>query len=191
MADHYVANQKRIIRRRVSKFLPVFFTILFLVSVVIGVVLWAIFPLPNAWETEDITIVDIQYREKRRYSRYANPGYELTDENGNVYWISDESTWPEKGQTYTITFVHKAGYRQLHAISHNGEVLKSLEHSIAVWERDSGYLVLILVFCTVVSIQLFIHLYRVCHHPEILECKKRIAAYEEKMYQRALKKQRK
>ena len=189
MADHYVANQKRIIRRRISKFLPTFFVVLILLSMVVSILLWAYFPTPDAWETEDITIVDIQYRERRRYSRYAVEGYELTDENGNLYWIAGELTWPEKGQTYTVTFEHRAGYRQLHAISHNGEVLKSLEQSITVWERDSGYFLLILIFCAVGYVKLFIHLYKVCHHPEILECKKRIATYEEKMRQRALKKQ--
>ena len=104
MADNYIANQKRIIRRRIQKFLPSFFTILFLVSLVFGAILCGLLPSPHSWKSEDITIVDIQYLKKPRgFARYARSGYELTDSNGNIYWIAGELTWPKEGQTYTVT----------------------------------------------------------------------------------------
>ena len=189
MADRYIINQKHIIRRRIIKFLPTFFVVLFLVSIIFGVVLWAALPVPSAWKSEDITIIDIQYRKKPRgYARYSSGGYELTDENGNLYWVAGELTWPQEGKTYSITYAQKSIYRRLKAVSHNGEVLKALDSSIAAWEQDSGVFLLILLCCTAVYIRLFIQLYKELHHPEILECKKRIHAYEEKMQKRMMKK---
>ena len=171
MADRYIINQKHIIRRRIIKFLPTFFVVLFLVSIIFGVVLWATLPVPSAWKSEDITIIDIQYRKKPRgYARYSSGGYELTDENGNLYWVAGELTWPQEGKTYSITYAQKSIYRRLKAVSHNGEVLKALDSSIAAWEQDSGVFLLILLCCTAVYIRLFIQLYKELHHPEILEC---------------------
>ena len=191
MADNYIANQKRIIRRRIQKFLPSFFTILFLVSLVFGAILCGLLPSPHSWKSEDITIVDIQYLKKPRgFARYARSGYELTDSNGNIYWIAGELTWPKEGQTYTVTYAQETIYRHFKAISHNGKVLKPIDTSIAAWERDSHVYVLILGGCAIVYIGLFVQLYKELHHPEILACKKRIFAHEAKMQRRALEKQR-
>ena len=191
MADNYSANQKRIIRQRIQKFLPSFFTILFLVSLVFGAILCGLLPSPHSWKSEDITIVDIQYLKKPRgFARYARSGYELTDSNGNIYWIAGELTWRKEGQTYTVTYAQETIYRHFKAISHNGKVLKPIDTSIAAWERDSHVYVLILGGCAIVYIGLFVQLYKELHHPEILACKKRIFAHEAKMQRRALEKQR-
>jgi hypothetical protein len=189
MADQYIANQKRIIKRRISKFWPVFFVGLFLASIFLWMGLWALLPTPQNWKTEDITIVDIQYRSKPRgFARYAPDGYELTDSNGNWYWVAGELTWPQKGQSYTVTYEQKPIYRYLKAVSHQGEVLKEIDSSIAAWERDSGPFLMMICGSIVVYVWLFVRLYKELHHPEIISCKKRIFDYEAKMQRRALDK---
>ena len=59
MADRYVENQKRIIKRRLSKFWPFFFTVLMLITPFLFTGFWLLLPTPQAWKTEEITIVDI------------------------------------------------------------------------------------------------------------------------------------
>ena len=179
---NYIAKQKHINRQRMRGFLNYFFTVLITVTVVFCAVACAMLPTPHFWKTEDITVVDIQHRNKPRgFARYAPGGYELTDDNGHLYWLEGECTWPQKGESYTVTYAQKSIYRQIKAVSYNGEIIISRDNSIADWEHNSSFLLLILVCCCFVYVRLFIQLYKQLHHPEILACKKRISAHREKV----------
>lgn len=189
MADRYVENQKRIIKRRLSKFWPFFFTVLMLITPFLFTGFWLLLPTPQAWKTEEITIVDIQYRYKPRgLARYAPDGYELTDSNGNMYWVAGELTWPREGEIYTVTYAEKPIYCKLKAVSYQGEVIKDIDSSVNAWERDSGPCLFMIIGSILGYGWLFAQLYKQLHHPEILACKKRIFDYEAKMSRRALDK---
>lgn len=187
MADQYVFNQKRIIRKRLNRIWPGVITVFLLVSLVFGVLLWAFLPVPSSWKTEEITITEIRHRSKPRgFVRYAAEGYELTDSDGNLYWLGGELTWPREGQRYTVTYGEKLIYRYMKGVTQNGEILRSLDDYRAAWERDSRFLLPMLALCLAAYVKLFLHLYRELHHPEILACKKRIAAHEARLRRRAL-----
>ena len=192
MADHYIENQKKIIRRQVSKFLPGYITVYFFLFLFIGVFLFTLDPPPQTWETDEITFVDVQYRSKRRtIARYAPDGYELTDQNGNRYWSDYELNWQELGKPYTIKYFMREGYRICCAVSQEDTVILSEADGIAAWKQNMEDTALVLFLCTCILIYVSRSFYKALNTPEIRECRKRIRIHQAKENRRSLEKQRK
>lgn len=192
MADQYIENQKKIIKRRIKKVLPGHLIALGLLLLILGVILYGTDPPPSMWKTDEITIVDIQYRSRARtLARYASPGYEVMDQNGNLYWSGREITWEEIGETYTIKYFVRGSYRRLQAVSHGDTVIISEVQKTDIWERDFSICMLLLIFCMICIIRQLRALHRDLHHPEIVACKNYIRIHEAKLARRASERRRK
>ncbi len=183
MADKYIEGQRRILHKRLMTFLPGYITALLMASLVFLVVFFGTEPPPDMWKTDEITITDIQYRGRpRSMARYTSPGYEITDQNGNLYWSGSELTWEQIGETYTIKYYDRGSYRRLRAVSQGDLVIISEADRIALWKQDfPAYIIMQLA-----SLAFMIHMIRCMRrdlrHPEILACKDRIKKREEKLY---------
>lgn len=189
MADKYIENQKKMIKKQIGKLLPGYLVIFFFLLLVIGTLIYAMDPPPQTWKNDEITFVDVQFRNKRgTLARYASSGYELIDQNGNLYWAGKELTWEELGETYTIKYFMREGYRVLAAVSCGDRVIISEEKQIASWNQTNGELALLLLVCVVVMIRVMWLLYKEFQHPEIQNARKRIQMHEAKKARRTIEK---
>lgn len=185
MSDKYIETQRRIIRKRIMKTLPGYATSLLLALVVFLVVLFGTEPPPGMWKSDEITIVDIQYRGRpRSLARYTTPGYEVTDQNGNLYWSGTELTWEEIGETYTIKYYDRGAYRRLRAVSQGDRVIISEAERIALWKQDFPFFILMQLASLSFILYLLRCMYRDFQHPEIRACRERIRLREQKLHRR-------
>lgn len=192
MVDKYIDNQKKMIKKQISKFLPGYLMVFFFSFLIIGALIYGMDPPPQTWKNDEIIFVNVQFRNKQRtLARYASSGYELVDQNVNLYWAGKELTWQELGKTYTIKYFMREGYRELGAVSCGDATIISEEDKIAVWEQTTGELSLLLLVCVIIIIRMSQSLNKELKNPEIQECRKRIRIYEAKTNRRARDKHRK
>lgn len=185
MSDKYIDGQKRIIRKRIMKTLPGYVTFLLLALVVFLAVFFGTEPPPGMWKSDEITIVDIQYRGRpRTLSHYTSPGYEVTDQNGNLYWSGSELTWEEIGETYTIKYYNRGAYRRLRAVSQGDRVIISEERRIELWKQDFPFFILMQLASLAFIIRMIRCIYRDFQHPEIRACRERIRRREQQLCRR-------
>ena len=174
------------------KTLPGHITVLLLAFVVFVAILYGMDPPPQMWKTEEITILDIQYRSRpRTLSHYTSPGYEVIDQDGNLYWSGSELTWEKIGETYTIKYFNRGNYRRLRSVAQGDSIIISEAKRIAIWEQDIGFFLMLLFICLIVIIRQLRYLIRDLQHPEIQDCRKRIRIHEAKTNRCTLEKHRK
>lgn len=191
MADRYIENQRKIIRKKMMSFLPAYICALFCILVVMAAIISVKPPHPQSWKTDEVVFESAQYRNKKRtLARYASSGYEIVDRDGNLYWAGKELTWQEFGVPYTIKYYTQEAYRKLTFVSHGDKTIISEEEQIRQWKQTTEELSIILVVCTVALIWVLWSLYKACNQQEIKECRERIRMQEAKAYRRKLDKYR-
>lgn len=185
MEDTYILRQKAIIKKEINKYLPGYLTMLFLLLLLIAVTLYAMDPPPRFWKSDEIIFVDAQYRSRMRsLDRYSSPGYELTDDEGNLYWAGSQLTWQELGQPYTIRYFMRQPYRKLAAVTDEGITILSEADSVAVWTSNTRGLGTLLVVWLLGLIWMSRSLVRVFRRPDVEACRKRIRAREASLNRR-------
>lgn len=189
MADHYIRNQKAIIRKKLQKDQPGI-VIWFLLLLMVLFVLIHTFPAPpGQWQSEEVIFVDSEYRTMRTLSRYPPKGYELTDQNGHRYWAGSELTWQVLEKPYSVRYYSQGGYRVLTRVEDETGTLVDEADSITEWENRSDSFGLLLMIWSILLVLYIRYLYQVLHHPVIVECRRRIRLHETKLQRRRLDQQ--
>ena len=91
MGDDYIRRQEKKIKKRLWKLFGIKQLLLIAVCLFSLLILCAMDPPPQKWSREEITVADMVWKDRPTvFSRYRNPGYKVTDQNGNVYWIDED-----------------------------------------------------------------------------------------------------
>jgi hypothetical protein len=137
MKDDYILRQERKIKKRLWELFRLRHLAVFGLCLFSLMVLFSIDPPPELWTAAEITVTDMEHRSKPfLYTKSGNPGWALTDQNGERYWIYETDGQLQLGQTYSVRYVDRGYYRFFMAATQGDAVLIDLQKSMAQWHRD-------------------------------------------------------
>ena len=175
MGDDYIRRQEKKIKKRLWKLFGIKHLLLIAVCLFSLLILCAMDPPPQKWSREEITVADMVWKDRPTvFSRYRNPGYKVTDQNGNVYWIDEDIHGMQVGGTYAVRYVERFAYRFFRSVEQGDSVILDFDDSVAQWNRDLqwwilGLIIFLLSFCGIVR-----YAARLLSDAEIRQCREKI-----------------
>ena len=137
MRDDYILRQKRKIKKRLRELFPLKLLLFFAVSLLSFGTLFLLDPPPQTWGSEQITVMEMQWKDRPTFlSEYRDPGYTLTDQNGNLYWIDEDINGLRVGETYSIRYIKGVLYRFFRSVNQGDTIIIDYENSVAQWKQD-------------------------------------------------------
>lgn len=148
MRDDYILRQRRKIKKRLWELLSLRYLALLGVCLLSLMALFTFDLPPQMWPGAEITITDMEYRSKPfLFTEHGNPGYALTDQDGERYWIYEDEAQLQVGQTYSVRYVDRGYYRFFQSVTQEDAVLIDLQASVDQWYRDLPiWIAVLLVF---------------------------------------------
>ena len=181
MKDDYIRRQKRKIRKYLWDAFSLKYFLVFAACLLSFFLLLGWDPPPEMWKREEITIANMGHQDRPTLlSKYRNPGFWLTDQYGNLYWIDEEDNCFTVGESYQVIYVNGWIYRFFRSVEQGDYILMDYDEAVAGWKREAplaGVVLTVFLLSLLVTIRYVI---RVLSDDSIRQCREKIRKHRDK-----------